>query len=115
VSAAPDPATRTTPAATPEAPPRPLIVQSDRTVLLEVGQPGFEDARDFLALFAEIEKAPEHVHFYRITPISVWNAAAAGLGLDELLAGWPPAAASPCRAASRCRSATGTGASASSS
>jgi DNA excision repair protein ERCC-3 len=66
---------------------KPLIVQGDRTVLLEVEQEGFEDARDFLALFCELEKAPEHVHFYRITEISVWNAAAAGLGLDDLLEG----------------------------
>lgn len=56
-------------------------------MLLEVDQPGFEDARDFLALFAELEKAPEHVHFYRITAISVWNAAAAGLAVDALLDG----------------------------
>ena len=56
-------------------------------MLLEVDQPGYADARDFLALFAELEKAPEHVHFYRITPISVWNAAAAGLELELLLAG----------------------------
>ncbi|MCA8972472.1 MAG: helicase-associated domain-containing protein, partial [Planctomycetes bacterium] len=67
--------------------PKPLIVQGDRTVLLEVDQPGFEDARDFLARFAELEKAPEHVHFYRITDVSVWNAASAGLDVDELLDG----------------------------
>ncbi|PIE21936.1 MAG: helicase [Planctomycetota bacterium] len=64
-----------------------LIVQADRSVLLEVGGEGFEDARDFLALFCELEKAPEHVHFYRITEISIWNAAAAGLALDDLLTG----------------------------
>lgn len=67
--------------------PKPLIVQGDRSVLLEVDQPSFEEARDFLAQFAELEKAPEHVHFYRITPISVWNAASAGLDLDALMEG----------------------------
>ena len=65
--------------------PRPLIVQGDGSVLLEVQVPGFEEARDFLALFCELEKAPEHVHFYRVTRISVWNAAAAGLSIDDLL------------------------------
>ena len=56
-------------------------------MLLEVGQPGFEEARDFLGSFCELEKAPEHVHFYRITAISVWNAAAAGFALAQLLEG----------------------------
>ncbi len=65
--------------------PKPLIVQGDGSVLLEVQVPGFEEARDFLALFCELEKAPEHVHFYRVTRISVWNAAAAGLPIEELL------------------------------
>ncbi len=61
-----------------------MIVQGDGTILLEVDQEGYEEARDFLALFAELEKAPEHVHFYRVGPISVWNAAAAGLRLEDL-------------------------------
>jgi len=56
----------------------PLIVQQDRTVLLETQHPDFEAARDRLCRFAELEKSPEYVHFYRITPISVWNAAALG-------------------------------------
>ena len=64
-----------------------MIVQGDRSILLEVEQPGYEDARDFLALFAELEKAPEHVHFYRVNAISIWNAAAAGLELEMLLEG----------------------------
>ncbi|MCP9488614.1 MAG: DEAD/DEAH box helicase [Solirubrobacteraceae bacterium MAG38_C4-C5] len=58
--------------------PGPAIVQSDRTVLLEVAHPGFEEARGALASFAELEKSPEHVHTYRISPVSLWNAAAAG-------------------------------------
>lgn len=58
---------------------RPLTVQGDRTILAEVHSPGFGEARDMLPLFAELEKSPEHVHTYRITPLSIWNAAAAGL------------------------------------
>ena len=64
---------------------RPLIVQSDRTVLLEVGSPAYAEARDAISPFAELEKSPEHVHTYRITPLSVWNAAATGLSVDEML------------------------------
>ena len=56
----------------------PLIVQSDRTVLLEVAHPQAEDARHALAVFAELERAPEHVHTYRITRLGLWNARAAG-------------------------------------
>lgn len=57
----------------------PIIIQSDRTVLLEVDNPLYADARDALARFAELQKSPEHIHTYRITPLSLWNAAAAGL------------------------------------
>lgn len=60
-------------------PENPLIVQSDRTVLLETANPRFEEARDSLAVFAELVKSPEHIHTYRITPLSLWNAAALGL------------------------------------
>ena len=63
----------------------PLIVQTDRTVLLETQHPDYEMARDRLARFAELEKSPEYVHFYRITPVSIWNAAALGESVDELL------------------------------
>jgi DNA excision repair protein ERCC-3 len=56
----------------------PLIVQSDRTVLLEVAHPDAEDARHALGVFAELERAPEHVHTYRITRLGLWNARAAG-------------------------------------
>jgi DNA excision repair protein ERCC-3 len=63
----------------------PLIVQSDRTLLLETAHPRFEEARDAIARFADLEKSPEHFHTYRITPLSLWNAAAAGLGADEIL------------------------------
>jgi hypothetical protein len=57
----------------------PLIVQSDLTVLLEVAALLAAAARAELARFAELETAPEHVHTYRITPLSLWNAAVAGL------------------------------------
>ena len=67
-------------------PDNPLIVQGDQTVLAEVGSPRFSEARDRIAPFAELVKSPEHVHSYRITPLSVWNACAAGSGPDEILA-----------------------------
>ncbi|RZT58283.1 DNA excision repair protein ERCC-3 [Microcella alkaliphila] len=64
----------------------PLIVQSDRTVLLEVANPRADDARHALAVFAELERAPEHIHTYRITRLGLWNARAAGHDADEMLA-----------------------------
>ena len=64
----------------------PAIIQSDRSVLLEVAHPDFDDARQALARFAELEKSPEHIHTYRISPVSLWNAAAAGLEADEIAA-----------------------------
>jgi DNA excision repair protein ERCC-3 len=64
---------------------RPIIVQSDRTVLLEVNSPVYAEARDALARFAELEKSPEHIHTYRITPLSLWNAAASGLTADAVV------------------------------
>ncbi|MBI3920099.1 MAG: helicase-associated domain-containing protein [Armatimonadetes bacterium] len=69
------------------SPQNPLIVQSDRSVLLEVENPDYAAARDELARFAELVKSPEHVHTYRITPLSLWNAAAAGLKSDEMIEG----------------------------
>ena len=56
-----------------------LIVQSDRSVLLEVDHPRADAARTAIAPFAELEKSPEHVHTYRLTPLALWNARAAGL------------------------------------
>ncbi|MFB3979804.1 DNA repair helicase XPB [Microbacterium proteolyticum] len=63
----------------------PLIVQSDRTVLLEVAHPDAETARHELAVFAELERAPEHIHTYRITRLGLWNARAAGHDADAML------------------------------
>ncbi|MEI6620678.1 MAG: helicase-associated domain-containing protein, partial [Actinomycetes bacterium] len=56
----------------------PLIVQSDKTLLLEVDHVLSEDARREIAPFAELERAPEHIHTYRLTPLGLWNARAAG-------------------------------------
>ena len=70
----------------PYRPEQPLIVQSDRSLLLEIGGPDADACRDALAPFCELVKSPEHVHTYRITPISVWNAASAGLSADEMVA-----------------------------
>ncbi|MDC7805183.1 DNA repair helicase XPB [Microbacterium sp.] len=64
----------------------PLIVQSDRTVLLEVAHPQAETARHELAIFAELERAPEHIHTYRVTRLGLWNARAAGHSADDMLA-----------------------------
>jgi DNA excision repair protein ERCC-3 len=64
---------------------QPIIVQSDRTIFLEVDHPRFREARDRLMAFADLEKSPERIHVYRITPLSLWNAAAAGLGAEAII------------------------------
>src|SRR4030095_11517801 len=61
-----------------------LIVQSDRSVLLEVDHPRADTARAAIAPFAELEKSPEHVHTYRLTPLALWNARAAGLAPEQV-------------------------------
>jgi len=63
---------------------KPAIIQSDNTILLEVNNESFEEARDSLSPFAELEKSPEHIHTYRITALSLWNAAASGLTFDAI-------------------------------
>jgi DNA excision repair protein ERCC-3 len=63
----------------------PLIVQGDHTVLVDVESPQYEAARDRLVRFAELIKSPEHIHTYRITPLSVWNACAAGMKQAEIV------------------------------
>ena len=65
--------------------PGPLIVQSDRTVLLETDHQNAADARHELAIFAELERAPEHIHTYRITRLGLWNARAAGHDADFII------------------------------
>jgi len=80
-----DPAS-TAPAAMPLFDPtNPFIVQSDRSILVEVDNPKFAAARDALAPFAELEKSPEHIHTYRISDLSLWNAAAAGFTAAEMV------------------------------
>jgi DNA excision repair protein ERCC-3 len=66
-------------------PQNPLIIQSDMSMLLEVDSPLYEDVRDAVAPFAEIIKSPEHVHTYRITPISLWNASASGVTPEDVI------------------------------
>jgi len=65
-------------------PRNPLIVQSDRSLLLEVHNPLYEAARAAISPFAELEKSPEHIHTYRLTPLSLWNAAATGLSAEAM-------------------------------
>ena len=64
----------------------PLIVQGDRTLLLDVHAPLAEECRNALIPFAELEKSPEHLHTYRLTPLSLWNAASAGFSADDAAA-----------------------------
>ena len=66
-------------------PQNPLIVQSDRTIFLETDNPLYEQTRDQLARFAELEKSPEHLHTYKISPLSLWNAAASGMTAAEII------------------------------
>nr|WP_042190790.1 DNA repair helicase XPB [Kibdelosporangium sp. MJ126-NF4]CEL19590.1 DNA repair helicase [Kibdelosporangium sp. MJ126-NF4] len=63
----------------------PLIVQSDKTLLLEVDHPQSGEARMAIAPFAELERAPEHVHTYRVTPLALWNARAAGHDAEQVV------------------------------
>jgi DNA excision repair protein ERCC-3 len=63
----------------------PLIVQGDRSILVEVDNPRYAEARDRLAPFAELEKSPEHIHTYRLTDLSLWNAAAAGMTAEAMI------------------------------
>ena len=63
----------------------PLIVQGDHTVLVEVDNPLYPQARDALARFAELVKSPEHIHTYRLTPLSIWNACALGESAETIV------------------------------
>lgn len=63
----------------------PLIVQSDKTLLLEVDHPSADEARRAIAPFAELERAPEHIHTYRVTPLALWNARAAGHDAEQVV------------------------------
>ena len=63
----------------------PLIVQSDKTLLLEIDHPLSEECRHAIAPFAELERAPEHIHTYRLTPLGLWNARAAGHDAEHVV------------------------------
>lgn len=63
----------------------PLIVQSDKTLLLEVDHEQADDCRKAIAPFAELERAPEHIHTYRLTPLGLWNARAAGHDAEQVV------------------------------
>jgi DNA excision repair protein ERCC-3 len=64
---------------------RPVIIQSDRTILLEVHSPEFQNARNSLAAFAELIKSPEHFHTYLLSSLSIWNAASAGFTAGRII------------------------------
>ncbi|MBX6769526.1 MAG: helicase-associated domain-containing protein, partial [Actinomadura rubrobrunea] len=63
----------------------PLIVQSDKTLLLEVDHDLADACRTDIAPFAELERAPEHIHTYRVTPLALWNARAAGHDAEQVV------------------------------
>ena len=64
---------------------KPMIIQGDGTILLEVENDSYSECRDWLSRFAELVKSPEHIHTYKITPIAIWNAAASGLKSQKVL------------------------------
>jgi DNA excision repair protein ERCC-3 len=70
----------------PNEPSNPLIIQGDRSILLDAHAPRAAEARAALIPFAELEKSPEHLHTYRITPLSLWNAASAGFTPEGIAA-----------------------------
>ena len=63
----------------------PLIVQSDKTLLLDVHAPLAEECRNALIPFAELERSPEHLHTYRLSPLSLWNASSAGISTEQII------------------------------
>ncbi|MGE5670017.1 MAG: helicase-associated domain-containing protein, partial [Fibrobacterota bacterium] len=66
-------------------PQNPLIVQSNSTILLEVNNPLFVDARNAIGQFAHLDKSPEYIHSYSITPLSLWNAASLGMKPSDVV------------------------------
>ena len=63
----------------------PIIVQSDKTLLVEVNNVLYTEVRDKLSRFAEIIKSPEYIHTYKISPLSLWNAASSGMCFEEIM------------------------------
>ena len=66
-------------------PQNPLIVQGDKTILVEVNNDLYEEVRDEIARFAELEKSPEHMHTYKISPLSLWNACSGGMNAESII------------------------------
>ena len=66
-------------------PNNPVIVQADKTILVEVDNSLYEEVRDEIARFAELEKSPEHIHTYRLSPLSLWNAASSGMNTENII------------------------------
>ena len=64
---------------------RPLMVQSDRTMLLDVHSPSFEECRNDIMAFSDLVKSPEHMHTYALSPITLWNAVSSGIGEEEII------------------------------
>jgi DNA excision repair protein ERCC-3 len=64
----------------------PLIIQSDSTILMDMHAPRATEARERMAPFTELVKSPEHVHTYRLTPLSIWNACAVGMSGEKMIA-----------------------------
>ena len=64
---------------------RPLMVQSDRTMLLDVHSPAFEECRNDIMAFSDLVKSPEHMHTYALSPITLWNAVSSGIGEEEII------------------------------
>ena len=65
-------------------PSNPIIVQSDKSILVEVNNPLYEQVRDVISKFAELEKSPEYIHTYKISPFSLWNASSSGMSIKEI-------------------------------
>jgi len=63
----------------------PLIVQSDKTLLLDIDHILSDECRRAIAAFAELEKSPEHIHTYRLTPLGLWNARASGHDAEQVV------------------------------
>ena len=64
---------------------KPLMVQSDKTMLLDVHSPSFEDCRNDIIAFADLVKSPEHIHTYTLSPLTLWNAVSSGLDSNEII------------------------------
>ncbi len=66
-------------------PENPLVIQSDRSLMLDVHAPKSEECRNALIPFAELERSPEHWHTYKLTALSLWNAASAGFSSEKVI------------------------------